>query len=60
MAGSILRHLQAAGTDDAGRRQYLYPERFRAQQEQAEHKHMREVARPAGACLTTMLREHVP
>ncbi|WP_369198010.1 DNA topoisomerase IB [Streptomyces djakartensis] len=38
-------HLQAVGTDDAGRRQYLYHERFRAQQEQAKHEHVRQVAR---------------
>jgi DNA topoisomerase IB len=38
-------HLQAVGTDDAGRRQYLYHEQFRAQQEQAKHQHVREVAR---------------
>jgi DNA topoisomerase I len=38
-------HLQAVGTDDAGRRQYLYHEQFRAQQEQAKHEHVREVAR---------------
>ncbi|GGX74761.1 DNA topoisomerase IB [Streptomyces anandii] len=38
-------HLQAVGTDDAGRRQYLYHEEFRAQQEQAKHEHVREVAR---------------
>ncbi|MFE9675492.1 DNA topoisomerase IB [Streptomyces sp. NPDC006259] len=38
-------HLQAVGTDDAGRRQYLYHESFRAQQEQAKHAHVREVAR---------------
>lgn len=38
-------HLQAVGTDDAGRRQYLYHELFRAQQEQAKHEHVREVAR---------------
>ncbi|MFF4362670.1 DNA topoisomerase IB [Streptomyces sp. NPDC001604] len=37
-------HLQAVGTDDAGRRQYLYHEQFRAQQEQAKHEHVREVA----------------
>jgi DNA topoisomerase IB len=30
---------------DAGRRQYPYHERFRAQQEQAKHEHVREVAR---------------
>ncbi|MEG8280306.1 DNA topoisomerase IB [Streptomyces sp. AHA2] len=38
-------HLQAVGTDDAGRRQYLYHEGFRAQQEQAKHEHVRQVAR---------------
>nr|WP_223190449.1 DNA topoisomerase IB [Streptomyces sp. TRM68416] len=38
-------HLQAVGTDDAGRRQYLYHEHFRAEQERAKHAHVREVAR---------------
>jgi DNA topoisomerase IB len=38
-------HLQAVGTDDAGRRQYLYHEEFRARQEKAKHEHVREVAR---------------
>ncbi|MGW3206912.1 DNA topoisomerase IB [Streptomyces sp. NPDC001135] len=38
-------HLQAVGTDDAGRRQYLYHEQFRAEQEQAKHEHVRQVAR---------------
>ncbi|MFE6336101.1 DNA topoisomerase IB [Streptomyces sp. NPDC057798] len=38
-------HLQAVGLDDAGRRQYLYHEGFRAEQEQAKHEHVREVAR---------------
>ncbi|WP_433454684.1 DNA topoisomerase IB [Streptomyces sp. CA-142005] len=38
-------HLQAVGTDDAGRRQYLYHEQFRAEQEKAEHEHVRQVAR---------------
>jgi DNA topoisomerase IB len=37
-------HLQAVGTDDAGRRQYLYHEEFRAQQDQAKHEHVRQVA----------------
>ncbi|MFD7455733.1 MULTISPECIES: DNA topoisomerase IB [unclassified Streptomyces] len=37
-------HLQAVGTDDAGRRQYLYHAEFRARQEQAKHEHVREVA----------------
>jgi DNA topoisomerase IB len=38
-------HLQAVGTDDAGRRQYLYHEAFRAKQDEAKHAHVREVAR---------------
>jgi DNA topoisomerase IB len=38
-------HLQAVGTDDAGRRQYLYHPEFRARQEQAKHEHVRQVAR---------------
>ncbi|WP_374986957.1 hypothetical protein [Streptomyces fradiae] len=37
-------HLQAVGTDAAGRRQYLYHPVFRARQEQAEHEHVLEVA----------------
>ncbi|MFI7387316.1 DNA topoisomerase IB [Streptomyces sp. NPDC049813] len=38
-------HLQAVGTDAAGRRQYLYHPRFREHQEQAKHDHVLEVAR---------------
>ncbi|MEV6835616.1 DNA topoisomerase IB [Streptomyces sp. NPDC051133] len=38
-------HLQAVGTDDAGRRQYLYHEQFRAEQDKAKHAHVRQVAR---------------
>ncbi|MFD4629119.1 DNA topoisomerase IB [Streptomyces sp. NPDC058284] len=37
-------HLQAVGTDAAGRRQYLYHPQFRAQQELAKHDHVLEVA----------------
>ncbi|MER7175367.1 DNA topoisomerase IB [Streptomyces mesophilus] len=37
-------HLQAVGTDDAGRRQYLYHPRFRAEQELAKHEHVLEAA----------------
>ncbi|MEU4211540.1 DNA topoisomerase IB [Streptomyces sp. NPDC026206] len=37
-------HLQAVGTDDAGRRQYLYHPQFRAEQEQAKHDHVLDVA----------------
>lgn len=38
-------HLQAVGTDDAGRRQYLYHQEFRARREEAKHTHVREVAK---------------
>jgi DNA topoisomerase IB len=37
-------HLQATGTDAAGRRQYLYHEEFRRRQEAAKHEHVLEVA----------------
>jgi DNA topoisomerase IB len=37
-------HLQAVGTDDAGRRQYLYHPEFRARQERAKHEHVQEMA----------------
>lgn len=37
-------HIQAVGTDAAGRRQYLYHTRFREQQEQAKHEHVLEMA----------------
>ncbi|WP_172383058.1 DNA topoisomerase IB [Streptomyces sp. MNP-20] len=37
-------HLQAVGTDAAGRRQYLYHPRFRAEQERAKHEHVLDVA----------------
>ncbi|MEU0368867.1 DNA topoisomerase IB [Streptomyces sp. NPDC006283] len=36
-------HIQAVGTDDAGRRQYLYHPRFREQQEAAKHGRVLEV-----------------
>lgn len=36
-------HLQAVGTDAAGRRQYLYHPRFRESQEAAKHDHVLEV-----------------
>ncbi|MGW6540141.1 DNA topoisomerase IB [Streptomyces sp. NPDC055051] len=38
-------HIQAVGTDAAGRRQYLYHPRFRAQQDAAKHEHVQRVAR---------------
>ncbi|MEU2221682.1 DNA topoisomerase IB [Streptomyces sp. NPDC018347] len=38
-------HLQTVGTDAAGRRQYPYHARFRAEQDKAKHEHVRQVAR---------------
>lgn len=37
-------HIQAVGTDAAGRRQYLYHPRFREQQEKAKHEHVLQMA----------------
>ncbi|MFD0378973.1 DNA topoisomerase IB [Streptomyces sp. NPDC127112] len=37
-------HIQAMGTDAAGRRQYLYHQRFRDRQEAAKHEHVLDVA----------------
>ena len=37
-------HIQAVGTDDAGRRQYLYHERWRERRERAKHQHVLEMA----------------
>ncbi|WP_407841795.1 DNA topoisomerase IB [Streptomyces sp. DSM 116496] len=47
-------HIQAVGTDAAGRRQYLYHPAFREQQDTAKHEHVRLVARSL-----PRLREHV-
>ncbi|WP_420706929.1 DNA topoisomerase IB [Streptomyces sp. NRRL F-2664] len=38
-------HIQAVGTDAAGRRQYLYHPHFREQQDAAKHEHVQRVAR---------------
>lgn len=38
-------HIQAVGTDEAGRRQYLYHPAFREQQDAAKHEHVQDVAR---------------
>lgn len=38
-------HIQAMGTDDAGRRQYLYHPQWRARRDRAKHQHVLEVAR---------------
>jgi len=37
-------HIQAVGTDDAGRRQYLYHEQWRIKRDQAKHDRVLEVA----------------
>jgi len=37
-------HIQAVGTDDAGRRQYLYHELWRQRRDRAKHRHVLEVA----------------
>jgi DNA topoisomerase IB len=37
-------HIQAIGTDEAGRKQYLYHPRFREKQEAAKHEHVLEIA----------------
>lgn len=38
-------HIQAVGTDDAGRRQYLYHPQWRERRDRAKHEHVLEVAR---------------
>jgi DNA topoisomerase I len=38
-------HIQAMGTDDAGRRQYLYHPQWRARRDRAKHEHVLSVAR---------------
>ena len=38
-------HIQAMGTDDAGRRQYLYHPQWRARRDRAKHEHVLEMAR---------------
>jgi DNA topoisomerase IB len=37
-------HIQAIGTDDAGRRQYIYHPQFRATQDRAKHEHVLDMA----------------
>jgi len=38
-------HIQALGTDDAGRRQYLYHPQWRARRDRAKHEHVVQLAR---------------
>ncbi|MES5817740.1 DNA topoisomerase IB [Streptomyces sp. RG80] len=51
-------HLQAVGTDAAGRRQYLYHPRFRAEQEQAKHEHVLDLAETLPA-VRDVVEEHL-
>lgn len=37
-------HIQAVGTDDAGRRQYLYHEKWREKRDEAKHARVRDLA----------------
>ncbi|MGW5054019.1 DNA topoisomerase IB [Actinokineospora sp. NPDC004072] len=37
-------HIQAVGTDDAGRRQYLYHEQWRQERDEAKHERVQELA----------------
>ncbi|MFC7614898.1 DNA topoisomerase IB [Actinokineospora soli] len=37
-------HIQAVGTDDAGRRQYLYHEKWRQKRDEAKHERVQELA----------------
>jgi DNA topoisomerase IB len=50
-------HLQAVGTDDAGRRQYLYHSRFRERQEAAKHDHVLEVAAALPGVRTHVIKD---
>lgn len=43
-------HIQALGTDAAGRRQYLYHPAFRERQDAAKHEHVRRVALSLPGC----------
>ncbi|MFF8770378.1 DNA topoisomerase IB [Kitasatospora sp. NPDC015120] len=49
-------HLQAVGTDAAGRRQYLYHPEFRARRDEAKHEHVLAVA-PALPGLRLLVEE---
>lgn len=49
-------HIQAMGTDDAGRRQYLYHPQWRARRDRAKHQHVLEVARRLPRARRTVAR----
>ncbi|GGB98478.1 DNA topoisomerase IB [Cellulomonas carbonis] len=51
-------HIQAMGTDDAGRRQYLYHPQWRARQDKAKHAHVLDVARRLPRA-RKVVREHL-
>ncbi|MDQ4149992.1 MAG: DNA topoisomerase IB [Actinomycetota bacterium] len=51
-------HIQAVGTDAAGRRQYLYHERWRTKRDQLKFERMVEFARTLPA-LRTVVAEHI-
>lgn len=51
-------HLQAVGTDDAGRKQYLYHEQWRARQDREKFEHMLDFAR-ALPTMRTKCAEHL-
>ncbi len=51
-------HIQAMGTDDAGRRQYLYHEQWRARQDRRKHQHVVALARRLPAA-RRKVREHL-
>src|SRR5690625_2376973 len=51
-------HIQAVGTDDAGRRQYLYHELWRQRRDRAKHRHVLEVAERLPAA-RTQVAEHL-
>ncbi|SDQ86336.1 DNA topoisomerase IB [Quadrisphaera sp. DSM 44207] len=51
-------HIQAVGTDDAGRRQYLYHPLWREQRDRAKHERILEVAERLPAA-RTLVSEHI-
>lgn len=50
-------HLQALGTDQAGRRQYLYHEQWRRQRDQLKHERVRALARELPAVRESVERD---
>ena len=51
-------HIQAMGTDDAGRRQYLYHPQWRQRRDRVKHDHVLQVARRLPRARTTVV-EHL-